>query len=56
MSEFTFSGLGGVSEVGASCYLYTFGETRLLVDAGTRPNALGEASLPIDCLSVIGGR
>lgn len=46
MSEFTFSGLGGVSEVGASCYLYTFGETRLLVDAGTRPNALGEASLP----------
>ena len=46
MSEFTFQGLGGTSEVGASCYLYTFGATRLLIDAGVRPNALGEASLP----------
>ena len=46
MSSFTFQGLGGTSEVGASCYLYTFGETRLLIDAGVRPNALGEASLP----------
>ena len=45
-SPFTFRGLGGTSEVGASCYLYTVGETRLLIDAGTRPNALGEASLP----------
>ena len=46
VSEFSFTGLGGVSEVGASCYLYGFGDTRLLIDAGTRPNALGNDSLP----------
>ena len=46
MTPFTFQGLGGTSEVGASCYLYTLGETRVLVDVGTRPNALGAASLP----------
>ncbi|CAN5797061.1 hypothetical protein BH24DEI2_BH24DEI2_03230 [soil metagenome] len=48
--SFTFQGLGGTSEVGASCYLYTFGDTaqqtRVLIDAGTRPNTLGAASLP----------
>lgn len=43
---FTFQSLGGANEVGASCYLYTLGQTRLLVDAGVRPNALGDASLP----------
>ena len=46
MSPFTFQGLGGTSEVGASCYLYTLGTTQVLIDVGTRPNALGDASLP----------
>lgn len=32
--------------MGASSYLYTFGTTRILIDAGTRPGLLGEVSLP----------
>lgn len=46
MYAFTFQGFGGTDEVGASCYLYTFGEAHVLVGVGTRPNALGAASLP----------
>ncbi len=42
-----FLGLGGTNEVGASCYLYEFGDTRLLIDAGMRPTMIGEASLPM---------
>ncbi len=41
-----FLGLGGVNEIGASSYLYDFNCGSLLIDAGVRPNALGEASLP----------
>jgi len=41
-----FLGLGGVNEIGASSYLYTFNSGSLLIDAGVRPNALGEALLP----------
>ncbi len=32
-----FTGLGGTDEVGASSYLYTLPEGRLLIDAGVRP-------------------
>ncbi len=42
-----FLGLGGTNEVGASCYLYELGETRLLIDAGMRPTMIGEESLPM---------
>ena len=42
-----FLGLGGTNEVGASCYLYEFGDTRLLIDAGMRPTMIGEESLPM---------
>ena len=46
MTQFSFTGLGGTDEVGASCYLYRFTEGRLLIDAGLRPGRLGEAALP----------
>ncbi len=42
-----FLGLGGTDEVGASCYLYEFGDARLLIDAGMRPTMIGEESLPM---------
>lgn len=41
-----FLGLGGTDEVGASSYLYLLPEGNLLIDAGLRPGALGEAALP----------
>ena len=40
-----FLPLGGTN-VGASCYLYELGGTRLLIDCGVQPGLLGEASLP----------
>ncbi len=40
-----FLALGGTS-VGASCYLYAFGGTRLLIDCGVQPGLLGAESLP----------
>lgn len=40
-----FLALGGTT-VGASCYLYELGETRLLVDCGVQPGLLGTESLP----------
>jgi Cft2 family RNA processing exonuclease len=40
-----FLPLGGTS-VGASCYLYELGSTRLLVDCGIQPGVLGTESLP----------
>ncbi|WP_261665509.1 MBL fold metallo-hydrolase [Deinococcus sp. Marseille-Q6407] len=46
MPEFSFTGLGGTDEVGASSYLYRFSEGRLLIDAGLRPGQMGEAALP----------
>lgn len=46
MTQFSFTGLGGTDEVGASCYLYRFIEGRLLIDAGLRPGQMGEAALP----------
>ncbi|GHG08609.1 hypothetical protein GCM10017783_21450 [Deinococcus piscis] len=46
MTQFSFTGLGGTDEVGASCYLYRFTEGRLLIDAGLRPGQLGDAALP----------
>lgn len=46
MADFSFLGLGGTDEVGASSYLYRFTEGRLLIDAGLRPGQLGEAALP----------
>ena len=44
-SEFGFLPLGG-TRVGASCYLYTLGNTRLLIDCGVQPGLLGAESLP----------
>jgi len=40
-----FLPLGGTG-VGASCYLYELGSTRLLVDCGIQPGLLGAESLP----------
>lgn len=40
-----FLPLGGTS-VGASCYLYELGTTRLLIDCGIQPGLLGAQSLP----------
>lgn len=42
-----FTGLGGTNEVGASSYLFSFPEARVLVDAGLRPSQIGEAGLPM---------
>ena len=44
--SFAFLGLGGTDEVGASSYLYLLKEGNLLIDAGLRPGAVGEAALP----------
>ena len=44
-SEFGFLALGGTN-VGASCYLYELGGTRLLIDCGVQPGLLGAESLP----------
>lgn len=44
-SEFGFLPLGGTN-VGASCYLYELGNTRLLIDCGVQPGLLGADSLP----------
>ncbi|MHA0036648.1 MBL fold metallo-hydrolase [Deinococcus sp. PESE-13] len=41
-----FVGLGGTDEVGASSYLHLLKEGHLLIDAGARPGALGDAALP----------
>ncbi len=43
--EFGFLPLGGTN-VGASCYLYALGSTRLLIDCGVQPGLLGADSLP----------
>lgn len=43
----SLTALGGGDEVGGSCYLYDFGSTRILVDAGGRNNKTGEAALPL---------
>ncbi len=43
--EFGFLPLGGTN-VGASCYLYALGRTRLLIDCGVQPGLLGADSLP----------
>ena len=43
--EFGFLPLGG-TRVGASCYLYTLGNTRLLIDCGVQPGLLGAESFP----------
>ncbi len=43
--EFRFLPLGGTN-VGASCYLYELGSTRLLIDCGVQPGLLGAESLP----------
>lgn len=42
----SFRVLGGADEVGASCYLYELGKSRVLVDCGIRPKGAGEESLP----------
>ena len=44
-AEFRFLPLGGTN-VGASCYLYELGGTRLLIDCGVQPGLLGAESLP----------
>ena len=44
-AEFGFLPLGGTN-VGASCYLYELGNTRLLIDCGVQPGLLGAESLP----------
>ncbi|WP_084474439.1 MBL fold metallo-hydrolase [Deinococcus pimensis] len=46
MADMHFLGLGGTDEVGASSYEYLLPEGNLLVDAGVRPGASGEAALP----------
>ena len=46
MPDFSFLGLGGTDEVGASSYLYRLSEGRLLIDAGLRPGQIGDAALP----------
>ena len=38
--------LGGADEIGASCLLIEVAGVRLLVDAGMRPNHIGQGSLP----------
>ena len=43
--EFRFLPLGG-TQVGASCYLYKLGSTRLLIDCGVQPGLLDAESLP----------
>jgi Cft2 family RNA processing exonuclease len=43
--EFRFLPLGG-TQVGASCYLYELGGTRLLIDCGVQPGLLGAEGLP----------
>jgi Cft2 family RNA processing exonuclease len=45
MSDLKFLPLGGTN-VGASCYLYKLGSTRLLIDCGVQPGLLGAESLP----------
>jgi predicted metal-dependent RNase len=40
-----FLALGGTT-VGASCYLYELGTTRLLIDCGVQPGLMGAESLP----------
>ena len=50
-SEFGFLPLGGTS-VGASCYLYELGSTRLLIDCGVQPSLLGADSLPVHAVYV----
>ncbi len=44
-SELRFLPLGGTN-VGASCYLYELGGTRLLIDCGVQPGLSGAESLP----------
>ncbi len=44
--SFAFLRLGGTDEVRASSYLYLLKEGNLLIDAGLRPGAVGEAALP----------
>ena len=46
VSDLHFLGLGGTDEVGDSSYLYLLREGNLLIDAGVRPGAMGEAALP----------
>ena len=43
---FTFTGLGGVNEIGASSYLYGLGPSDVLIDAGVRPGTEGTQGLP----------
>ncbi len=38
--------LGGTNEIGASCLLINVAGVRILIDAGLRPKAVGEAALP----------
>lgn len=45
--SYTFTGLGGTSEVGASSYLYDLNGFRVLIDAGLRPTLQGKESLPL---------
>ena len=44
-----FLPLGGTN-VGASCYLYELGKTRILIDCGVQPGLLAEKSLLIASL------
>ena len=45
MSTFRLLPLGGTN-VGASSYLYEFGDTRILIDCGVQPGLLAKRSLP----------
>ena len=45
MVSYRFLPLGGTN-VGAVCYLYELGRTRILMDCGVQPGLLAEKSLP----------
>ena len=46
MDAFRLTNLTGVNEIGANCYLFEWGETRVIVDCGAHPKKEGRAALP----------
>ena len=46
MDAFRLTNLTGGNEIGANCYLFEWGETRVIVDCGAHPKKEGRAALP----------
>lgn len=46
MDAFRLTNLTGVNEIGANCYLFEWGEVRVIVDCGAHPKKEGRAALP----------